>query len=912
MTPQRFEFMLSCLSQAGLAILLTALPWLAAQAAQTPPKRLFLVRSYDGTKKCLDYGARRRIDGARAPVGPTVFLNDCAHAHTIEVVEINSRHDVRMYAGTQVIGIHNPPQQTTLGAPPAPAPTHFTLELQSPANPATVLFANQVFALDGDSIILESSRPCASTDSTLCPPPPPQLVFQVSNGSGMNGTAIVVGPRSLADSEFWRFFATDKSGADPTTGFAHVATNYQLWNAVCASPAASAAGPALNSDGTPAACTALNAGWNSVIVIASPDACNRVTGDVQDVGACIDLSAYAPLPVAAGVTLRGDRGGTSLGPQLYAAFHQEKEYTSPAISNAPVCEWCMLQIHGDYVRVTGLRMRGQSRTTKQLTEQTQAIDVDFPSTYVDPKSGSLEQNGSASSTEYIAIIDHNDISDWESAAVAVNGGHHESLTCKGVVDDDSRLDNVRVERNFLHNNERDSGGYGTALSNGGRARVAGNTYLLNRHDLTADGESHSEYRGWYNLVLSTAPYYGYYNQDFDMHGTADSPHFYGGQGGYYVDIFQNTFLPTNQTNYELRGTPCKDSDFHSNVSLMSNSATTLADPSAVSFKNDRYQILHHVYHINIFNQPFESQNPTDFISALRAPGADFDGDGSPDLFLATGAAWYYSPGGNGDWRFLSAKTDTYDNLLFGDFDGDGRTDVITKHGGDVMVSWGGTSDWQKLNSTNAAITDLAVGDFDGDGRSDIFYADGKNWYVSSGGSGPFTNVNTSSFRVKDVLFGDFDGDGKTDVFGVVAGTWSYSKGARGAWSGGYLRQALTSTVDRLVAADFDGDGRADIAMWSQPPNIHNTTDGLYHIVNWDWKFSHDGVQGWTSHRILPNDQCRLSLDHYQVSNWQVEVPAVGRFSGRRGADILLWNGNEFCIVSGEVGVPQLFSRQDMR
>ena len=906
------------LRQLGLAILLTSLPWLVTEAAQSPAQHVFLVRSYDGTKKCLDYGARRRTTGERAPLGPvgpagpTVFLNDCAHAHAIGVVEINSRHDVQLYAGTQVIGIHNPPQQTMLGAPPPPPPTQYTLELQSPANPATVLFANQVFALDGDSIILESSRPCASTDATLCPPPPPQLVFQVSNGSGVNGTPIVVGPRTLADSEFWRFAATDKSGADPTSGFVHVATNYQLWNAVCASPTASAAGPASNSDGTPAACATLNAGWNSVIEITSPYACNHASGDVADVGACIDLSSYAPLPLVSGMTLRGDRSGTNLGPQLYAAFQREKEYTSPAIANTPVCEWCMLQVHGDYVRITGLRMRGQSRTTKQLTEQTQAIDVDFPSTAVDPLSGAIEQNGSATSTEYIAIIDHNDISDWESAAVSVNGGHQESLTCKGVADDDRRLDNVRVERNFLHDNERDSGGYGTALSHGGRAHLAGNTYLLNRHAITADGESHSEYQAWYNLVLSTAPYYGYYNQDFDMHGTADAPHFYGGQGGYYVDIFQNTFLPTSQTNYELRGTPCKYSDFHSNVSLMSNSATTLADPSAVSFKNDRYQILHHVYNINIFNQAFQSQNPTDFLSALHAPGADFDGDGSPDLFLATGAAWYYSPGGNGDWRFLSAKTDTYNNLLFGDFDGDGRTDVITKRGNDVLVSWGGTSDWQKLNSTSAAITDLAVGDFDGDGRADIFYADGKNWYVSSGGSGPFVNVNSSSFRVKDVLFGDFDGDGKTDVFGVVAGTWSYSKGARGAWSAGYLRPALTTTVDRLVAADFDGDGRADVAMWSQPLNVRNTANGMYDIVNWDWKFSHDGVQAWASHRIVPNGTCRLSLDHYQVSNWQFEVPAVGRFGGRHGADVLLWNGNEFCILAAGVGIPQLFSRQDMR
>ena len=57
--------------------------------------------------------------------------------------------------------------------------------------------------------------------------------------------------------------------------------------------------------------------------------------------------------------------------------------------------------------------------------------------------------------------------------------------------------------------------------------------------------------------------------------------------------------------------------------------------------------------------------------------------------MATGAAWYFAPGGTAEWRYLNAMTEVTGSLLFGDFDGDGRTDVFTQHGRDWLVSWGG-------------------------------------------------------------------------------------------------------------------------------------------------------------------------------------------------------------------------------
>jgi hypothetical protein len=101
------------------------------------------------------------------------------------------------------------------------------------------------------------------------------------------------------------------------------------------------------------------------------------------------------------------------------------------------------------------------------------------------------------------------------------------------------------------------------------------------------------------------------------------------------------------------------------------------------------------------------------------------------------------------------------------------------------------------------------------------------------------------------------------VFGVVSNgqfnTWSYSKSAVGPWADGYLRPALTDTVNSLVVADFDVDGRADAAMLSAPDLTIITQDSLVvDLTGWTWAFSYDGVQDWQSHQITPTSECSLS------------------------------------------------------
>ncbi len=829
----------------------------------------FTLRNYGG--RCLTLGTH----GAGSPV----FLHDCdgSPAQAVRVVEVTADHVVRLVAGDGdlVIGLHRESGGVLQdGATPGgPANPTYALELQLPA-PLEALSVNQFFVLDGDSVLFNADR---------------RLVFQVDGGLNLNGTAIVAGPRLTADSELWDFVATDGSDRDPTSGFVRIG---YPGDAIPAGDRLRALLHEYGADLPPGQDS--QAGPNTVIRIA-PDA-------------VIDLSFTKPLQVPAAVTIRGDRRGTRFGPLVCKTLD-----CNPA--NPPNETGSIFEVVDDNVRITGLRLQGTSRALG--TEQPKSVGVLAYDRTAGPLAGHFLNT----------VIDHNDLSNFTSAGVMVVGSDAEgdgaialNSSCDPWSDPFGRRRNVLVARNFIHHNRMQDAGYGVEANWGAFPLIDGNVFVSNRHAIAAgNGSAHTGYRAHFNLVLqdSALQRFGpitFRTHDFDMHGMND--HLgdgFGGLGGDYVDIFANTFLAsakqnTTRRNYELRGIPCHHTDFRGNVSLQTRD-------QAVVFKDSGIQLTDRIEYEDIADVPnqFNLANPTSHLKV-----GDFDGDGVDDTFLATGAAWYYAPQGNAEWRLLSVKTDRSDALLLGDFDGDGRTDVVGVNDGRLVVSWSGVSPWRVLNvlPSGASIGEMAAADFVDDRRADLFYTDGTSWYLASGGTQPFVEVNTSSFRVHDVRFGDFDGDGKTDVFGVTSGTWSYSRSAGAPWTDGYLRQAL-APVDALVVADFNGDGRADVATPSaiDLQTAAFTTPPVFDVNGYTWKIAYGGVENWTTHRITPTAGCRLDGFYQAVLEDAGLVAAVGRFNDGAAADLLLWgsgNASNFCIVEGMVGALARQSRQDMR
>lgn len=914
--------------------------------------------------KCLDYGVSPSNNGA------TVFLNDCSKAHPIRVVELPPQrvaadgtprnHEIMLFAGGSVIGVHHP-LSNTFGNAPAPTATEFGLDLQRPWNSlhgaASSNPANQIFAYDGDSIILESSRPCVNSDLSkkVCPAPPPQLVIQIQNARGANGSPLVAGVRNLADHEFWDFVPVRGFGF-PTKGFTvtPIDTNAKLWNAICSSPTADQ----ILTNPLTSPCTKLNPniGWNSVIVVtgSDPNECepgadagtdpnyfddpSKDPGVDPGVGPCIDLTFFPPIVLPPGVTIRGNRRGLNLGPQLYSRSQQEHIFENVPV---PPCEVCVVDVHGDYVRVTGLRMRGPSRDThKGKEEVTDGISISFPGNGPVPGSGAAPPLFPVTTlTEFIATIDHNDMSDWGDAAISgapspytvLDGDNckYPNATASGkpadrlypcgrtvpdpstglslsIIDEAGTLANVRIARNFLHNNEKDGFGYGANVS---RALLDANTFAWNRHDITAAGEPHNEYRAINNLVLSGAPHYYIVSvrlQDFDMHGTHHPTLWVDGVGGYFVEIAGNTFLGQDGHDYAIRGSPVLNTFYHDNVSLRSESSALRYFYIGGNFAN------HEIPSSNDYTgTPFpiiisNSQFAPSISVGISPTTGDFDGDGDDDLFLATGAAWYYSPAGKREWRFLSAKKERTDQVLLGDFDGDGRTDVVAIHDGKLVVSWGGVSDWEPFNSNSVlscTALDMAAGKFlshsVGDQRDDIFCADGSTWYLSYGGSGPFNYAVNRPEKTRrwELRFADFNGDGLTDVFGVGSNGWQVSnaradKPLFSDWKP--LSWSLTSTITGLyVVKDFFSPGAAAVAK------VCDSDHG-------SWCVAGIGTD-WTP---------------FKLQSDLLSGAVIGYFHRRAGAngqpmspDILFWNGypnNEFAISQGGTSPTVTWSTQDMK
>jgi hypothetical protein len=630
-------------------------------------------------------------------------------------------------------------------------------------------------------------------------------------------TPMVVGTRDVGDGEYFILEAVDHSGASPTSGFVRVSSE-----------------AALDS--------ALALGWGTVIEI--------------DPSQPLDLEGMFPKRLHAGVTMRGYRKYTFQGPEVHTC----------AATDQPI-----FTTNEDHVRLTGMRLRGPNgdpRCKSMDRPEAQAILIEPTAGVVVSQPTEAAARAAVSRIDTCSIrpggcphvpdvlVDHLDIGYFTGSGVDTRGTDGSaSQTCPANPPVYPRATPVRVIGNFIHHN----GAYGSVTGDGAFILNDGNVfYRQHAHAIASDPWGTTGYAAFDNFILSEERD----THDVDMHGSLDPGHWQGGLSGDYYDVGWNTFLHTGWTNINQRGTPCRFTAIHDSIFLQSQGQAIITATTVP---------VRQVVYANAFN----AANPTGELAV-----GDFDGDGIDDVFVGTGSAWYFSSGGQAEWRLLNRMPEHANQLLFGDLDGDGRTDVIAIHNGNIDVSWGGVSPWQTINVTAWTIDNMAVGDFDGDGRADLFLSTGTMWFWAPGGRN-WAVLDTSSYERSQLLFGDFLHDGRTHVLRVSNGRW-LAAGLNQHWTD--IGSAPVGSVAGLVVGDFDGDGFADVARTAGPP------------LNWQMATPAHST-GWS---VLRFDATAIASH------------PIGRFDANRTSDVLLWDSLHFSYAPGGRDPVQPLSRQDMR
>ena len=231
--------------------------------------------------------------------------------------------------------------------------------------------------------------------------------------------------------------------------------------------------------------------------------------------------------------------------------------------------------------------------------------------------------------------------------------------------------------------------------------------------------------------------------------------------------------------------------------------------------------------------------------------ADLNGDGSPDLLIATilssgsedRIAWYENTGG-GD--FSSMRT-----ILAGaqlrqvgtaDLDGDGDIDVFYTTDSNPQLAWienlgnglfGGPI--ALLPSVRCCLSSVIASDGDGDGDLDLLLGwdpdDAIEW-LENLGNGQFSEarlVSNDVARAYAFIVSDLDSDGDQDILvGSLDGdgvSWIENHG-RGNFAS--PRPITTNSYSSIFAADLDGDGDPDLITASRPFGVRNRGTLAWH------------------------------------------------------------------------------------
>jgi hypothetical protein len=469
-------------------------------------------------------------------------------------------------------------------------------------------------------------------------------------------------------------------------------------------------------------------------------------------------------------------------------------------------------------------------------------------------------------------ISNMEIAGWGGAAVAVENDDK-------VITDPSQ---VRIHGNYIHHNQFPTSsiiggsakGYGVVTNDHAWADVRRNVFDDNRHAIAATGLT-GGYDAVENLVLKGGGVHSWYKEhthQFDVHGTGCSwSSDLCGDAGQAFLYQSNAFQYRNAAAISIRGEPQSPTE-RTLITL-----NVFPHPGLEDDWGDDAIVLQTTDNITIGRG-----NRIDIDTYGQYGVCDFDGDKVDDLFLATGASWWFSSFGEFQWSFLSVARQTLDQVRLGYFDEDLRCDVLIEDSGEWFISSGATAPFRSIGSFGAPLREVVFGRFDPrvrDHRPEATKrtthafrrpSNSVQWYVTALDRPQWTPVQSSSQPLGKLRFGDFTGDGVTDVLAVVGGRWSISESARGTWR--ELNPTLGDDLAGVMFADLAHDNVDDVIRLEQK------TSSL--AVTLIWWVSNDGRRPWRK------------LKEYTFSRAEVrKLPRIfagaGRFGAAPGGAVLL-------------------------
>lgn len=478
--------------------------------------------------------------------------------------------------------------------------------------------------------------------------------------------------------------------------------------------------------------------------------------------------------------------------------------------------------------------------------------------------------------------------DVQIGNMEISGWAEQGVMIRDRAGEDARIDNfgqVVVSDSFIHHNQHPSvdghsGGYGVAVSTGAWATITRNVFDHNRHSIEAAGDS-GGYAAVLNLQLKGGGIHqGFlnpYTHAFDIHGTGND-WWTDGMGGDAGELFiydSNAFQYRKDNAIKIRGKPKKDALITRNVFAHPGFEDDWGD-DAVNLNTTENVTLGPG---NIINHDTFGQYGI----------CDFDGDAIDDLFLATGASFWFSSFGEFHWSFLSDRRDQLKDVRLGYFDSDNRCDVLVQDGDQWAYLRSGTGAPVPLGSFGYLLKDVVFGRFDPTSRdhrinvtrptTHAFRRETNGqWYVTPLSGANWTPAASSGFPMDRFKFGDFTGDGVTDVLAVVSGRWHISEGAHGNWR--KLNNYNGDSVSGLLVANLDADDNVDdLLKMSSGTQVLSASPRIVRVTL-NWQRSRNGTGRW--------EPLKSYVFTYQAG-WEKVTPGyamAGRFGAAPGGAIL--------------------------